>query len=195
MDEKEKRRLYMRDYREIKAGKERKGRKEGRRSKGKVIEDGFNIDKKGVLGKGELAEIEKEDGGERDNEKSAIEMLQDMRWVYRQSGGRSKLKRLIKGDDKQFVFMVKELMKIEAALLAARIRKDGGGEGGGGRQNFFVILKGLEDDKVIMDSFNSKLDMKQIESATNPDTEKYIPDEEVNQRDAPEAIEKKLTTD
>lgn len=104
-----------------------------------------------------------------DDAKSAYKMLQDMRWVYRNVKGRSKLLDLVKGDDKQFVFMVKELMKIEAALLSAKIRKTGEEEGGRANQNFFVVLKGLEEDKKVLEMVSSSIDIKQIARATNPD--------------------------
>jgi hypothetical protein len=81
-------------------------------------------------------------GDEADDEKSAYQMLQDMRHVYASVKGRDKLQRLVKDDDKQFVFMVRELIRIESALMTARIKaKD---EGQQQQQTVFVVLKGLE---------------------------------------------------
>ncbi len=104
--------------------------------------------------------------------KSAYQMLEDMRHVYRKCNGRKKLLDLMK-DDKQFIFMVKELMKIEASLLGAQIRAKTDGNGkGGGNQTTFVILKGLEDEKVdkakVIKVDNTIIDMQQIENALNP---------------------------
>jgi hypothetical protein len=117
-------------------------------------------------------EPEKEEPSEakdEDDAKSAYKMLQDMRWVYRNVSGRRKLKELVEGDDKQFVFMVKELMRIEAALLSAKIRKTGEEGDGKVNQNFFVVLKGLEEDKKVLDLVSKDIDLKQISRATNPD--------------------------
>lgn len=100
--------------------------------------------------------------------KAAYQMLQDMRWVYRKVKGRTKLKKLIDGDDKQFVVMVKELMKIEASLMAAKARtKDDGG--GASQQTVFVILKGL--DAIPIDVSDADVDMKQVSRAISPDGE------------------------
>ena len=147
--------------------------KTGRRSKDSSISDNFNLDKKGSLNKKALSraaeiaknqqiateekklraaeeeerKVEKENGTEardRDHEKSALQMLADMRWVYRQVAGRKKLKDLMTSDA-EFKFLVKELMRIEAAILSAQIRKDGPKETG--NQTTFVILQGLEDEK------------------------------------------------
>ena len=127
-----------------------------------------------------------------DDLKSAYQMLQDMRWVYRNVQGRRKLKELVSGDDKQFVFMVKELMKIEASLMAARIRKNEEPKQSG-QQNFFVVLKGLEDEKKYLNvgKMDKTVDMKQIQKAINPDlSEVYGVEEKVSQSDAPEQLQK-----
>lgn len=68
-------------------------------------------------------------------------MLQDMRWVYSQVDGRQKLLSMVKGDDKQFAFMIKELIRFETAEAERRAGKSAS-EGGG----FFVVIKGLEDE-------------------------------------------------
>lgn len=132
------------------------------------------------------APIENIDG---DDEKSAHQMLADMRWVYRKVHGRKKLKELVEGDDKQFVSMVKELMKIEAALMTAKIRKDGdvGSNGGGvGQQNFFVVLKGLEEGLKNAVVIDKSVDMKQITRAMNPDENCYEPEDVGDSTAAPE---------
>ena len=134
------------------------------------------------------APIENIDG---DDEKSAHRMLADMRWVYRKVHGRRKLKELVESDDKQFVSMVKELMKIESALMTANIRKDGDVAvgGGTGQQNFFVVLKGLEDDtKMVSAVLDKTVDMKQITRAMNPDENSYEPEEAVDKDAAPEML-------
>jgi hypothetical protein len=69
-------------------------------------------------------------------------MLSDMRWVYSQVDGRRKLLEMVKGDDKQFAFMIKELIRFETAEAERKAGKLGGGNGGG----FFVVIKGLEDE-------------------------------------------------
>jgi hypothetical protein len=105
-----------------------------------------------------------------DDGKSPLQMLNDMRNAYAKANGSKKLEKLIKKDDKQFVAMVKELMKIETAILTTKIRakSEEGGKGGG--QTVFVILKGLEDEKKIMEIVQDKsVDMKQITQAINPD--------------------------
>jgi hypothetical protein len=173
--------------------------KEGRKSKDAEISDNFNTEKKIVpSAKDKLAalaekrRLAREAGltraqdiahygeepkpveatplaGDDEDSRSAYKMLQDMRWVYKDLKGREKLRELVESDDRQFVFMVKELMKIEAALLAAKIRKTGEEEGKGVNQNFFVVLKGLESDKKILEMTDKDVDMKQISRALNPD--------------------------
>jgi len=153
--------------------------KEGGVAKDQEIVDGFNPEKTIAPTRGDikagLAQVAEDEGGKRkfdideDDDRSSAQMLKDMRWVYRNVKGRSKLKLLVEDDDKQFVFMVKELMKIEASILAAKIRKEGVGAEGGVNQNFFVVLKGLEEDKAILEQVDKTVDMKQIARAMNPD--------------------------
>ena len=106
-----------------------------------------------------------------ENDRSAYQMLQDMRWVYRKVAGRKKLHNLIREDDKQFVFMVKELMKIEAQLLSAKIRAKED-PAGPQQQTVFVVLKGLEETpmKVIGDS---EIDLRQVSAALTPEGKEY----------------------
>jgi len=127
-----------------------------------------------------------------DDEKSAYQMLQDLRYGYRNSvgpGGKKGKQRLVElmESDTEFKFVVKELMKIESALMAAKARKNEE-PGGVGQQNFFVILKGLEDEKKFLGPVDKTVDMKQISKAINPEENSYEPEEEVSQRDAPEML-------
>jgi len=127
-----------------------------------------------------------------DDEKSAYQMLQDLRYGYRNSvgpGGKKGKQRLVElmESDTEFKFVVKELMKIESALMSAKARKNEE-PGGVGQQNFFVILKGLEDEKKFLGAVDKTVDMKQISQAINPEENSYEPEEEVNQRDAPEML-------
>jgi len=103
----------------------------------------------------------------------AYRMLQDMRWVYRMVNGREKLKKLMESDDRQFVGMVRELLKIESAIMTTRIRaKEGLIEG---QKTVFVILKGLEDEKKLGEviDIDSDVDSKQIAGILNPDGSEY----------------------
>jgi hypothetical protein len=99
-----------------------------------------------------------------DDEVSAQKMLADMRWVYKTLDGREKLKAMMAGD-KEFMAMVKELMKAEISILTNKAKA-----GGSGRQGFFVILKGLEEEKPIVQALeqNQVIDIRQIERAINP---------------------------
>ena len=114
------------------------------------------------------AEADLEKSLEQDDAKSAYQMLQDMRYVYRKLKGKQKLATLM-ADDRQFLFMVKELMKIEGQQIAARIRAKEGPQGGG-QQTVFVVLKGLEDGPVIeLGKEDSEIDHKQIAQALTPE--------------------------
>jgi hypothetical protein len=110
---------------------------------------------------------------DEDDEATAHQMLADMRWVYKQVQGRSKLKTLMAGD-KEFMGMVKELMKAEISIITNKMK----GKDGGGRQGFFVILKGLEEEKPIVKALqeNKVIDIRQIERAINP--AEYQPDQD-----------------
>jgi hypothetical protein len=126
-----------------------------------------------------------------EDDKSAQQMLQHLRYAYRNSvgpngkKGRSRLVELMENDG-EFKFAVKELMKIEASLLAAKIRRKDEGNGGVGQQNFFVVLKGLEEDKKFLPAgkVDKTVDMKQIQRAINPDAIEVF-EEEDSQRGAP----------
>jgi len=136
----------------------------------------------------ETSETEKD----LDDEKSAYQMLQDLRYGYRNSvgpGGKKGKQRLVElmESDTEFKFVVKELMKIESALMSAKARKNEE-PGGVGQQNFFVILKGLEDEKKFLGAVDKTVDMKQISQAINPEENSYEPEEDANQREAPEML-------
>jgi hypothetical protein len=114
------------------------------------------------------------EAGNGNEGKSAYEMLQDMRHVYKKVKGRDKLEKMINSDDRQFVFMVKELMKIEVALLTAKIRQKEDPQQQG-NQTVFVVLKGLEDEKRFeTESVKAgSVDLKQISQVLNPDGTEY----------------------
>jgi hypothetical protein len=136
------------------------------------------------------------------NTKSAYQMLEHLRYAYRNSKsttsgkkGRARIVELM-NDDKEFKFIVKELLKIEASLLSAKIRKEGdndGGKGGVGQQNFFVVLKGLEDEKKLLSDagvVDKTVDMKQIQRAMNPEMGEVYEVEEVSKTQPPEQLGK-----
>ena len=119
---------------------------------------------------------------DHDDAKSAYQMLQDMRWVYKNVKGRQRLKELC-ADDKQFLFMVKELMKIEAGLMSTKIKRNEDGEGG--QQTVFVVMRGLLDDPVAKLNNAKKedevvdVDFKQIEHVLNPGAGPYDEPKEI----------------
>lgn len=130
------------------------------------------------------------DPSDSDDTKSAYQMLQDMRWVYRNVKGRDKLKKLM-ADDKQFQFLVKELMKIETSLMAAKVRSQGSRDGN--VNGFFVILKGLEDDKAVIEQMakqrgnSSAIDLAQVDHAMNPEaTFEFEEERKVEELEGPE---------
>ena len=123
----------------------------------------------------EAAEAAAKEGKEvvQEDEQSAYQMLLDMRYVYKKVDCRKKLKTLIASDDKQFVFMVKELMKIEAQLMSAKIRAKED-LNGGGQQTVFVVLKGLEDMPKVLDvTPEENIDQRQIAAALTPEGSEY----------------------
>ncbi len=113
----------------------------------------------------------------KDDVAQAYQMLQDLRHAYRNAlgpngtRGRTRLLELMKTDP-EFKSMVKELIKVETSLVAASIRKQGDGPtGGAGTQNFFVVLKGLEEEKNMLPcgQKDKTVDLKQIRDAIDPD--------------------------
>lgn len=108
---------------------------------------------------------------ESDDLKSAYRMLKDLRYAFQNSKGRDGKKgrqRLVSmmETDAEFKFMIKELVRIETALLSAKIRTK---EDPDSQTNnmVFVVLKGLEDEKKLAVSMGN-IDMKQIDNALNP---------------------------
>lgn len=157
--------------------------KEGPKEKDREITEGFNPDKIGALSKTALEKIGREERkalkdankasapsseadllrlalGEEDD--SSYNMLLDMRWAYKKVKGKKKLLTLIEEDDKQFVVMVKELMRLESILLAAKLRRDGDGSE---KQAVFVVLKGLEK---MPEGCSDGIDVQQITKAISP---------------------------
>lgn len=123
----------------------------------------------------EAAEAAAKDGKKavQEDEQSAYQMLLDMRYVYKKVDGRKKLKTLIASDDKQFVFMVKELMKIEAQLMSAKIKAKED-LNGGTQQTVFVVLKGLEGMPKMLDvTPEDDVDHRQIAAALTPEGSEY----------------------
>lgn len=132
-----------------------------------------------------IAEAKRKAGladGEEPELSISSKMLSDMRWVYSQVDGRKKLLDMVKGDDKQFAFMIKELIRFETAEAERKAGKSGS-EGGG----FFVVIKGLEDEnrlKSAMDGQKNEISNHRIaitianpEAGTNaiPGKPEYTP--------------------
>lgn len=168
-----------------------------KKTKDGEISDNFNPEKKGSLGVKELKKrldelkgqvdlesaIEDEEKKSKKNPKkieiedteSTHQMLLDMRSVYKSAGGKAKLLRLIKDDDKLLMAMVKELLKIESSLLAAEIKTKEYNRGG--NQVTFVILQGLQTAADVVKKSDG-LDIDQIENALNPEAAPKIAYEE-----------------
>jgi|SRR3990172_8782275 len=123
-----------------------------------------------------------------DDEALGSQMFQDMRFIYKKLKGRDKLEAWAR-DDKNFMILAKELMKQELALLTAKIRK-GEGEGPNSQsQNFFVVLKGLEDSKIAPEKEDKTVDMRQIQHILEPEAGVYEPVQppvEAQRADTPE---------
>jgi hypothetical protein len=122
--------------------------------------------------------------------KFAHQMIADVRSIYKKMRGKQKLEELME-NDKEFMSIFKELMKVETALMLKKLgAKDGGvGEGAG----FFVILKGLESEKPIVKAMmeETDIDIKQVERAMNPTAELLGDAEEINDKRSPGEIVKK----
>jgi hypothetical protein len=146
----------------------------GNKPKDSEITDNFNPDKITGEDDREMELLARQqalaEGGEVSEEEvaEAYKMLQDMRWVYRMVNGREKLKKLVEGNDRQFVAMVKELLKIESAIMTAKIRtkEERLGEG---QKTVLVILKGLEEEKQYIDVTPTDVDTRQIAQMLNPE--------------------------
>lgn len=166
---------YYREYRKRKKAeaanpstRPKAPRRVGRQSKSAAISENFNPTK---IIKPTKADLKKAGAIPRKkSEKEAFDMLADMRHVYSEVGGREKLEQMVMGDDKMFVGLAKDLMKVETALLTASIRKNDTGGGAGG-QTVFVVLKGLEDEKRLSVQ-SGVVDLEQVQQALNPDTQR-----------------------
>jgi hypothetical protein len=97
-------------------------------------------------------------------------------------GGAKKLLKLIKGDDKLLITMVRELMKFETSLMATEIRSKDVNPAGG-NQVTFVILKGLQDEDTVMGiKKDGAIDLEQVADAINPSAVPKIAYEEEMER-------------
>lgn len=161
--------------------------------KGASISDQFNPIKENNLSSAEekramgqaLSGMEAEDLDLLGGDMNAYKMLQDMRHVYKKVKGRAKLLKLVKSDDKQFMSMVKELIKIEGALAAAKVKKYGGGNGSGDK-GFLVILKGLDDGDKIEKPSETGVNLAQITNALNPTSSVSLIEPEASSDSPPE---------
>lgn len=112
--------------------------------------------------------------GENIPESTSCQLLDDMRWVYKEVGGRRRLEKFIRENPKAFELMVKELMKLESQIMLGELKK---GEAlDGGPQNFFVVLKGLEDEKrypINMGGEGPAVDMRSVAKILSPDGSTY----------------------
>ena len=166
----------------------------GGKTKDREITDNFNPFKRGNLSEREFNKVKKSvdnrlpdipDGedvaGLLDDD--SFQMLKDMRAAYKSVNGRKRLKEMI-SSDKDFSFMVKELLRVESALLAAKMKRDG--EGGiGNSAAVFVIIKGLEDEKRVEKAIklaDDGVDLEQVMNALNPNAEKRVEAEEKVER-------------
>jgi hypothetical protein len=197
-EQKRKRAKYMREYnarrrKEPRSRPVTKPKRNGRTPKGVELLDNFNFTKANTPSNAELKRIKDifelppppitifpemaldapPDTPTPDGfDKNAYQMLEDMRHAYRHGGGKNKLVSFAKEDDRNFVFLVKELMKIESALLSAKIRKENTTANPLNQQNFFVVVKGLEDVPgsagLAKAASGSGIDFVQIQQAVDP---------------------------
>ena len=117
---------------------------------------------------------------ELDSDNAWAYMLKDMRSAYKSAGGRKKLLGLIKADDKLLMAMVKELMKVEASLMATEMRNKN--VEAGERPVTFVILKGLYTDKEVDKMVDKMVDIDQVTDAINPLSQPKLEYEEEMER-------------
>jgi len=193
---KEKMRIYAKNRRvEIKRNKELLKAKKGKPTKDSEILDNFNMTKENNLSRKEeklaMSQSETEELNILGNDDEAYKLLKDMRWIYRTMGGRRKMKKMMKEDDKQFIAMMKEMFKMESSIMAAKLKK---GDGfGGGDPSYFVILKGLYDTPQAGTAEDSEVDSRQIERAINPNSD-LVPMETEPEPDSPPEIIKPIET-
>lgn len=168
----------------------------GRKTKDREITNNFNPDKRGNLSRRELNKVKKsvkkssffsdipdiEDvDGLLDGDSVSFQILKDMREAYISSNGKNKLKNMVK-NDKDFAVVVKELLKVESALLSAKMKRDGDGDGRTGNSvAVFVIIKGLEDEQRVDKAIkltDTGVDLEQVMNALDPNAEKKVEFEE-----------------
>ncbi len=113
-------------------------------------------------------------------------MWNDLRAAYMSVSGKKKLAEMMK-DDRNFQLLFKELMKMEAVQLAAKMKRQEEGNNAG----FFVILKGLEDDattiarlKAEREAKKGAIDLKQVGHILDPEAGKYeeVEEEQVKEK-------------
>ncbi len=174
----------------------------GRKTKDREITDNFNREKKGNLSPRQLRKVQKQVKANNDlpdisilddiinssddDSTFAFQMLRDMRDAYKSVDGKKKLKELV-ANDKDFSSMVKELLKIESAILSAKMKEKDNGFGGGSAA-VFVIIKGLEDEKRVDNAIkltDTGVDLEQVMNALNPNYEKPV--EAENKVEGPES--------
>ena len=160
----------------------------GRKTKDREITDNFNPNKRGNLSKRELNKVKKdslpdipdiETEVEELLDNDSFQMLKDMRAAYKSVDGRKRLKEMI-ANDKDFSSMVKELLKIESAILSAKMKEKDNGITGGSAA-VFVIIKGLEDEKRVDKAIkltDTGVDLEQVMNALDPNAEKRVEVEE-----------------
>lgn len=164
----------------------------GRKTKDREITNNFNPDKRGNLSRRELNKIKKSSSfsdipdiedvdGLLDGDSVSFQILKDMREAYISSNGKNKLKNMVK-NDKDFAVVVKELLKVESALLSAKMKRDGDGDGRTGNSvAVFVIIKGLEDEQRVDKAIkltDTGVDLEQVMNALDPNAEKKVEFEE-----------------
>lgn len=184
----------------------RSGRKTGYKPKDSEITENFNMEKddaltalqkrQALIQKGlekaekeklaaDASQVEEEPVSEKSESiKSAYQMLKDLRWVYNHKDikGRKKLLEMAK-DDKQFTLLIKELIKVETALLAQDLKQKQ--EFGGQNVATLVVIRGLEDVKKLPSEAQGDVDIRRILDAVDPTKEKQIEQEAVLEGPAP----------
>jgi hypothetical protein len=128
----------------------------------------------------ELGETDGEIAVDLDESQFSRQMISDMREVFKSAGGKKMLLDLVKDDPKQFRDLIKELMRVETALMVRELNKKEAASGNVDSPAVFVILKGLETPEQVVNKYNDPdVDLAQIENALNPSAEKSVEVEEV----------------
>lgn len=90
------------------------------------------------------------------------QLASDLRYVYQKSNGKKRLLELAKSDNRFLIAMVKEMLKVEAAMNAAKMKYHNPDEG---EKVVFVVLRGLEDEKKLkqkVEEIEGEIDHEQI---------------------------------